>query len=83
MHRRTLYDDARGVGEPINETGLDGRGLVIRGSHILLLNDIKQSTVDHRLLGDELMLRPELLFVEDTGSASDFMTKYHTNVRNA
>ncbi len=32
VHRRTLYDDSQGVGEPMNETAY-GTGLVIRGQH--------------------------------------------------
>ena len=27
IHRRTLYDDARGVDEPLNETESSGAGL--------------------------------------------------------
>jgi len=51
VHRRLLVDDARGVGEPINETSFitsyadtdcsacrEGGGLVVRGTHYLLLN---------------------------------------------
>ena len=31
VHRRLLHDDSRGVGEPLNETGTTGLGLVITG----------------------------------------------------
>ena len=81
VHRRTLYDDKRGVGEPINETGQYGDGLIVRGSHVLLFDTINASTVYHRLIGESLMLKPEYMFIEDTGTPSAFMEKYYTNVR--
>lgn len=36
LHRRLLHDDAFGVGEALNET-VNGKGLVARGNHRLLL----------------------------------------------
>jgi len=33
VQRRLQHDDNRGVAEPLNETGLDGHGLIVRGTH--------------------------------------------------
>lgn len=43
-HRRTLYDDSRGVGEPLNETAFGGVGLVVRSTHRWILDTPDRSS---------------------------------------
>ena len=76
-----MYDDNRGVVEPLNEPGIDGKGLIIRGRHLVVLDTVEDSNIYHRKLGEMLMLREYPLFVRDSGPPSDFMQKYYTNVR--
>ena len=46
VHRRLLHTSHSSV-EPLNETGLNGDGLIIRGSHLLFFDTIDKSTVAH------------------------------------
>ncbi|XP_078577239.1 lysosomal alpha-mannosidase-like isoform X1 [Branchiostoma floridae x Branchiostoma japonicum] len=61
VHRRMLYDDGYGVGEPLNETGVFGEGLVVRGKHYLLLDTPESSGQLHRALGEQLYMAPSVL----------------------
>ncbi|KAM9856488.1 lysosomal alpha-mannosidase [Aulostomus maculatus] len=65
LHRRLLYDDVRGVGEPLNETShIFPDGLVVRG-HLLLSLDPPGSAADtHRPLAQEVVLQPLLSFAD-------------------
>eukprot|EP00118_Oscarella_pearsei_P014340 m.122439 g.122439 ORF g.122439 m.122439 type:complete len:993 (+) comp37781_c0_seq1:117-3095(+) len=58
VHRRLLYDDHFGAGEPLSEPGLDGKGLIIRGSHYVLVAPIKKSAYLHRQLGERIFMKP-------------------------
>ncbi|KAF1616507.1 Lysosomal alpha-mannosidase, partial [Eudyptes chrysolophus] len=58
VHRRLLYDDNRGVGEPLVELGADRQGLVVRGRHLLLLDTVESAADQHRLLAQELFMAP-------------------------
>lgn len=39
IHRRLLMDDARGVGEALNETEIDGKGLIQKVRHFVVFGD--------------------------------------------
>ena len=60
-----LYDDVRGVAEPLNETsGLFPEGLIVRGRLLLDLDLPKTAADKHRPLGQEMVLQPLLSFTE-------------------
>jgi lysosomal alpha-mannosidase len=57
VHRRILYDDSLGVGEPINETAY-GKGLVVRGRHFLIVEPPESSALYHRPAAQSLFMSP-------------------------
>ena len=76
VHRRLLHDDKRGVGEPLNETGVSGDGLIIRGKHLLMLDTVEHSAYAQRMMAEELMMIPELSFTSNDGlQLSDYNLK--------
>jgi lysosomal alpha-mannosidase len=63
VHRRLQRDDGRGVSEPLNETGLDGRGLIVRGVHRVSFDaTAAQGSVSRRTALADLMWRDTLRF---------------------
>ena len=67
----------------MNETGIDGKGLIVRGRHIVVLDSVHNSTFYHRALGEMLMMKEFPLFVTDADTPKDYMQKYSTNVSSS
>ncbi|XP_057312440.1 lysosomal alpha-mannosidase-like isoform X2 [Hydractinia symbiolongicarpus] len=65
LHRRLLVDDFLGVGEPLNEPGIDGRGLITRGKHRVLLTTPDEAGHLHRQQGELMLLQPILSFASN------------------
>lgn len=81
IHRRLFMDDAFGVGEALNETGVDGKGLVITGSHYLIFSNISKAASKHRPLAQRLYLQPEVSFMAYNTSDVEFNKTYKMRVR--
>ncbi|KAL3066290.1 hypothetical protein OYC64_016277 [Pagothenia borchgrevinki] len=65
LHRRLLYDDVRGVAEPLNETSdIFPEGLVVRGVVLLSLQPPPRAADAHRPLAQQVVLQPLLSFTE-------------------
>lgn len=67
MHRRLLNDDSRGVGEPLDEPGEDGQGLVVRGRHRLLLDTAAAAADQHRPRAQEMVTSPYVVLAPGLG----------------
>ncbi|XP_067124288.1 lysosomal alpha-mannosidase [Centruroides vittatus] len=79
IHRRLLHDDAFGVGEALNELGVDGRGLVVKGKHYLILSDINSAASKHRALAEKLFMAPLLSFATiKSQSVAKYMSNFHS-----
>ena len=48
----------------------------------MIVDNIENSIVYHRVIGEMMMLKEFALFVPDSTPPSNYMQKYATNVRN-
>ena len=82
VHRRMLKDDGRGVGEPLSEPGLDGKGLIITGRHVVSLWPQNTEAADPiaRILQSLLFSAPHIAYTPLPGSISDYTASYYTNL---
>uniref|UniRef100_A0A8C3NQF6 Glycoside hydrolase family 38 central domain-containing protein n=1 Tax=Geospiza parvula TaxID=87175 RepID=A0A8C3NQF6_GEOPR len=67
VHRRLLHDDKRGLEEALDEPGADGRGLVVRGRHLVLLDTVEASPEQHRPRAQEMVTPPTVVLAPGTG----------------
>ncbi|NXF28103.1 MA2B1 mannosidase, partial [Rhodinocichla rosea] len=67
VHRRLLHDDNRGLAEALDEPGADGRGLVVRGRHLVLLDTVEASPEQHRPRAQEMVTPPTVVLAPGTG----------------
>ncbi|XP_029440965.1 lysosomal alpha-mannosidase [Rhinatrema bivittatum] len=67
LHRRLLFDDHRGVAEPLLESGDDGEGLVVRGKHLLFLENTESSADLHRLQAQQEFMAIQMVLAPGGG----------------
>jgi lysosomal alpha-mannosidase len=69
IHRRILADDSRGVGEPHNETGLDGKGLRVRGVHRVEIAPAAAANERLRAMAGHSLFREHLQFAANKAAS--------------
>ena len=70
------------MGEPLNEPGQSGDGLIARGKHLLLVDKIENSGKLHRQLGERLLLPATILIYKNKNSIPEFSKSYNSMVSN-
>lgn len=58
VHRRLLHDDGRGVGEALNEPGIDGKGLIVRGRHWFVAAPAASAPAAYKALHNVALSQP-------------------------
>jgi len=76
VHRRILADDKRGVGEPLNEPGDDGKGLRLVGRQRIVFDTVKNSPRLHTSARQTLTFPPELSFTPFRGTVADWISSH-------
>lgn len=80
MHRRALYSEFEYYNEALNEPGNDGRGLVVRGKHWMILGDSDYISKEQNKLSLELFNEPLLTF-SPYQTFEQYSAKFITKVR--
>ena len=75
LHRRLLYDDGFGVGEALNESAF-GRGLVVHGRHVIVVQQPASSALLHRVLAQQLYMHPLATYSLTQQTYADYSAAY-------
>jgi lysosomal alpha-mannosidase len=78
VHRR-LTKDGSGGSFHIDELGIDGKGLVVRGKHLLFFNTISDSAKLYRDFSQRIFMGPIVSFAKYTSTEAEFRTKHVTS----
>ena len=68
------------MGEPLCEPGDTGQGLVVRGTHVVVLDNAANSALIHRAIGETMLVGPIFAFVPSAYSYSEVAESYNTEV---
>eukprot|EP00698_Gefionella_okellyi_P007431 TRINITY_DN1813_c0_g1_i1.p1 TRINITY_DN1813_c0_g1~~TRINITY_DN1813_c0_g1_i1.p1 ORF type:complete len:1001 (-),score=263.05 TRINITY_DN1813_c0_g1_i1:1985-4987(-) len=76
VHRRLLHDDYRGVGEPLNETGISGDGLIARAHAHIIFDTYANSPRIAKTGARHLNVPLTLAFTPLTGTISEWIQEH-------
>jgi hypothetical protein len=81
VHRRLTADDKKGVGEPLNEPGLDwsGSGLIVRGVHRLMIDTAAEAPAALKRSAQDLLFRPLIAYASCADSPSQWVKEYRAS----
>jgi lysosomal alpha-mannosidase len=76
IHRRLVYSESTSLGEPLNETAF-GKGLVVRGKHVVIVETPSDSAILHRVNAQQLYMHPIATFALTNVSYNTYSARYH------
>jgi len=75
VHRRIPINDSSSLAEALNETAF-GKGLVVRGKHLLIIDTPNNSAIVHRTNAQQLYMQPISTFALTNISYANYSTSY-------